>query len=147
MQLKFFSIQAPGGEHTAEEMNLFLRSKKILSVERHLSVTERGTYWHVCIEYLDEASAYGSKEKVDYKKILDDDSFARFARYKEIRKAIAQEESLPAYAVFTDEELAAMAKMAALTATEMLKIKGISEKKVEKYLTRFAQPAKNEKAE
>jgi len=147
MQFKFFSIQAPGGEHVAEELNLFLRSKKVLSVERRLVSTERGVFWHVCVEYLDEAYSAGSREKVDYKKVLDDDSFARYARYKEIRKAISREESVPAYAIFNDEELAAMAKIPQLNASEMRKIKGISDGKVEKYANRFIQPAQNEKTE
>ncbi|HRD81058.1 MAG TPA: HRDC domain-containing protein [Saprospiraceae bacterium] len=147
MQFKFFSIQAPGGEHVAEELNLFLRSKKVLSVERRLVSTERGVFWHVCVEYLDEAYPAGSREKVDYKKVLDDDSFARFARFKEIRKAIAQEESVPAYAIFTDEELAGMAKVSPLDAAEMRKIKGISDKKIEKYAKRFIQSMPDEKTQ
>lgn len=147
MQFKFFSIQAPGGEHLAEELNLFLRSKKVLSVDRRLVTTEGGTFWHVCVEYLDEAYPAGPREKVDYKKVLDDDSFARFARYKEIRKAISKEESVPAYAIFNDEELAAMARIPQLNAEEMRKIKGISDSKVEKYAKRFIQPAQDEKAE
>jgi superfamily II DNA helicase RecQ len=146
MQFKFFSIQAPGGEHVAEELNIFLRSKKVLSVERHLANTERGVFWHVCVEYLDEGYPGGPREKVDYKKVLDDDSFARFARFKEIRKAIAQEESVPAYAIFTDEELAGMAKVLQLDAAEMRKIKGISDKKIEKYAKRFIQSTPDEKA-
>lgn len=147
MQFKFFSIQAPGGEHVTEELNIFLRSKKVLSVERRLVTTEGGTFWHICIEYIEEAYPGGLREKVDYKKVLDEDSFARFARFKEIRKAIAQEESVPAYAIFTDEELAGMAKVSPLDAAEMRKIKGISDKKIEKYGKRFIQSIPYEKTE
>ncbi len=45
-----------------------------------------------------------------------------------------------AYAVFTDEELSNIAKLDEITAPNMLKIKGIGEKKVEKYGQRFEQP-------
>ncbi|MCB0376036.1 MAG: HRDC domain-containing protein, partial [Sinomicrobium sp.] len=60
--------------------------------------------------------------------------FARFSRMREIRKTIAREEAIPAYAVFTDEELAAIAKMEPpLTEAGLKTIKGIGKKKVEKY--------------
>jgi superfamily II DNA helicase RecQ len=50
-----------------------------------------------------------------------------------LRKQIAAKDAVPAYMVFTDEELAALAKLSVITKQEMLKIKGIGDKKVEKY--------------
>lgn len=77
------------------------------------------------------------KEKVDYKSILDEATFKVFARLREIRKQIANEDALPAFAVFTDEELSEIAKLPEITAKMMQSIKGIGEKKTERYAERF----------
>ena len=77
--------------------------------------------------------------------MLDEAAFERFTRLRAIRKQIAQDEAIPAYAVFTDEELAALAKVEELTLKEMKKVKGISARKVEKYGHHFVdQPADDE---
>ena len=51
-------------------------------------------------------SQTASKEKVDYKLVLSEADFSLFSRLREIRKQIAIADAVPAYAVFTDEELA-----------------------------------------
>jgi|AntRauTorckE5430_2_1112549.scaffolds.fasta_scaffold02860_1 superfamily II DNA helicase RecQ len=45
--------------------------------------------------------------------------------------------AVPAYMIFTDGELAEIATLSVTTPEELLKIKGIGEKKVEKYATRI----------
>ena len=50
-----------------------------------------------------------------------------------IRKQLAQNEGVPAYAVLTDVEMAELAKVEPLTHAAMGKIKGIGSKKLEKY--------------
>lgn len=124
-----------GGESLSEEMNVFLRSRKILQVESQLISDHAGACWCFCIRYLDQQAASSGKKKdrIDYKEVLDAASFQRFSKMREIRKGIANAEALPAFAVFTDEELAGMAKLENLTAATLKKVKGIGEKKVEKY--------------
>jgi len=151
MQIKIFNIAIPGGEAINEDLNSLLRSKKILQVESKVVTGDSGAYWCFCVRYLDEPPAPegGAKQKVDYRTILSADVFARFSKYREIRKAISIEEGIPAYAVFTDEELAEMSKSEPLLLTELSKIKGIGEKKAEKYGPRFINPSaqKNEKSQ
>lgn len=62
-----------------------------------------------------------------------------FSKLREIRKQIAAEEAIPAYAVCTDQELAAMARLKNLTPEGMLTVKGFGEKKLEKYGLRIIQ--------
>ncbi|MFM9947020.1 MAG: hypothetical protein ACKV1O_03705 [Saprospiraceae bacterium] len=45
MQIKFFTIPVMGGEALAEELNVFLRSKKILQVEQQLVSEAQGSAW------------------------------------------------------------------------------------------------------
>ena len=54
-----------------------------------------------------------------------------------MRKAIADEEAVPAYAIFTDAELAELAKQKELSLTVIQAVPGIGKKKVEKYGSRM----------
>jgi superfamily II DNA helicase RecQ len=65
---------------------------------------------------------------------------------REIRKRLAAEESLPAYAIFTDEELANLAKIEDLTLAKMKSVKGIGEKKIEKYGRSFLTESHDKKS-
>ena len=122
-----------------EEMNAFLRTRRILQTESHLVSSEQGTFWCFCIKYLDEKAPVSGRKKKDYKKELDEMSFQRFARMREIRKKLAKEEGIPAYLIFSDEELAGLAKIEELTPAAMRTVKGIGEKKVEKFGPHFIQ--------
>ena len=51
MQLKIFSIPAFGSEALEEEMNKFLRTHRILQIERHFC-PDNGGYWAVMVEYM-----------------------------------------------------------------------------------------------
>ncbi len=74
---------------------------------------------------------------MDYKQILDDATFQKFSKLREIRKKVAADEGIPAYAVFTDEELAGLAKLDIITQKNMLSVKGIGDKKVERFAKHF----------
>jgi len=146
MQIKIFSIPALGGEALNEEMNSFLRSKKVLQVEGQLAQESGGAYWSFCIKYVDSlAVAEREKPRVDYRTVLDEAAFARFSKLREIRKGIAGAENLPAYAIFSDEELAELAKMKTITEGSMRTVKGIGDKKMEKYARHFLTTQSDEK--
>ena len=49
--------------------------------------------------------------KIDYRAVLDERTFALFSHLREIRKALAEKEHLTPYAVFTNEQLAEVAKV------------------------------------
>jgi len=106
MQIKIFNIPIPFGEAFNEDLNVFLRSQKIISVEEHLVQEGPGAYWSFVVKYMDGAATYDrGKPKVDYKKILDESTFTRFAVLRDIRKRVAKDDAVPAYVVFSDEEL------------------------------------------
>lgn len=132
MQIRIFTLPILGSEALQEELNSFLRARKILQVEKHLISENGGTFWCFCISWLDSTNS-GEKEKTDYKKVLDESAFRRFSALREIRKRLAQEEALPAYAIFTDEELAGLAQLETLDPTNMKTVKGIGAKKIEKF--------------
>ena len=146
MQIKIFSIPIGGGDSMMEEMNHFLRANKIIDIKKELAMIDGNSCWTFCITYLQDNrpadtftanSKSGSGTKVDYKEVLDAETFERFSAFRKIRKQIAESEAVPAYAVFTDAELAEIAKLKELTLVAIQNIPGIGKKKVEKYGNAF----------
>lgn len=128
------------GESLAE-MNRFLAGHKVLEVEQHFFQNEKGGCWSFCVRYLPTVANVQniSKEKIDYKQVLNEAEFAVFSKLREIRKQIAITDAVPAYAVFTDEELAGIAKLPIIEENKLMTVKGIGEKKVAKYGKQFVE--------
>ncbi|RME07291.1 MAG: helicase [Bacteroidetes bacterium] len=150
MQIRVFSVPATGNEEWNEELNRFLRAKRILQVEQQLVQLNGQAFWSFCVHYLETgSSSAGSirRKKVDYREVLDEAAFRRFSKMREIRKRLAKEEGVPAYAIFTDEQMAALARMPELSKAAMLQVQGIGEKTVEKYGDHFINMKADEKAE
>ncbi len=139
MQIKIFSIPILGGEAVNEDMNAFLRSKKVIQTEQRLIGDGDGALWSFCIKYVEDYSPFlkSGKEKIDYREVLDVASFERFSKFRETRKQLAATENAPAYTIFTDEELAELSKMEEVTIANMRSVKGIGDKKIEKYGQHF----------
>jgi superfamily II DNA helicase RecQ len=147
MQIQLFSIPVGEGGAALQEMNLFLKAHKILEVEQQMTSNSNGANWCFCVRYHEQAfnPASGSKVKVDYRQALDEPTFRKFAHLREIRKKVAAAEGLSAFIVFTDEELSELAKLEEITIRSMLGIKGIGEKKIERFAHYFIEkPETNE---
>jgi len=118
-------------------MNKFLGTHKVLEVEQKFYQNEKGAYWCFCVRTITGVAqftgSFNNKVKVDYKQVLTVDEFEIFSKLRECRKKIATDDAVPAYAVFTDEELAGIAKLSELTVTSLSTITGIGSKKIEKY--------------
>lgn len=136
MQIKLFTIPVLGGDSLNEELNRFLRSHKVLHVEQELISISKEAFWCFSIKYL-EGIASKSKPKIDYREVLPPEVFARYAALREIRKQLAKEEDVPAYAILKNEEMAELAKLNPLTLEGMRQIKGIGEVRIKKYGTRL----------
>lgn len=125
-----------------DQMNHFLRAHRVTDVQKSLVVSSGVNYWSFCITYLpmpnkDEKMPGTKKGKVDYREVLEEHIFARFAEMRKIRREIAAAESIPPFAVFTDAELAELAKLEEMSLKNMKNIPGIGERKIEKYGPRF----------
>ncbi len=139
MQFRIFTVSV-GDLAGCDEMNRFLSGHRVLTVQRDLIQNGRESCWAFCVEYL-ESSSGGTggpgyvtrKERVDYKAVLSPAEFAVFSRLRESRKSLATADGLPAFAVCTDEQLAAMARTETLTKSALLAIEGFGEGKAAKY--------------
>lgn len=146
MQIRVFTIPVLGGERANEEMNAFLRSKQVLQEEHRLLETAGGPVWCFFIKYLEGGEQPKSgQERVDYREVLDEESFERFSALRDVRKKIAEEDGLKVFQVFTNWELAELAKLEQLRLEAMKTVKGIGEKKLERFGERFIKYAGNEK--
>jgi len=148
MQIKLFTIPVGDSGAAQEEMNRFLRGNKILEVQNQLISNENGAYWCFCVRYIEKAfiPVEEPKGKVDYKQVLDEATFKKFSKLREVRKKVAADEGVPAFAVFTDEELAGLAKLETITEKSMYTVKGIGDKKVERFAKYFITEAKSSEA-
>lgn len=135
MQVKIFMVPIWDTEEGTKTLNAFLRGNKILEVREELVQQNQNAYWCFSVHYLEggEREVGKRKKKIDYRKVLDEETFQKFSKLREIRKKVAADEGISAYIVFTDEELAQMAQLEVITAKELLKIKGVGEKKVERF--------------
>ncbi len=136
MQIKLFTIPINSIEDYNEELNKFLATHKIVEIEKQLLQTANTYSWCFYISYIENNytnEQKTSKIRVDYMKTLDNVSFAKFSKLREIRKKIAIENAVSAYIVFTDAELAEMTKLSEITIQKIKSIKGIGDKKAEKY--------------
>ncbi len=136
MQIKLFTIPCSESNELNEELNRFLRGNKIVNIEKQFYVLNYEAYWSFCITYLLNQStpSQEKKEKIDYKEILDEKSFAKFTKLRSLRKVLSEKDAVPAYAVFTDAELALMSQMDEMSGSNLRKIQGIGEKRIEKYV-------------
>lgn len=139
MQVKTFIISVSSNQNSENELNLFLRSNKIFNLEKDFVANGINSYWAVWVQYdnFGEKSANNStkriKSKIDYKEKLDPAIFEIFAKLREIRKKIAIENGVAVYIVFTNEELENIALLDKISVENMLTIKGVGQKRIEKY--------------
>lgn len=68
-----------------------------------------------------------------------------FDKLRELRKLLAEAEQVPAYVVFSDVTLREMSKKLPETEAEFLRLKGVGEKKLERYGSAFLQVIKQYK--
>ena len=145
MQFQIFTVPVADDGSAMETMNRFLRGHKVLEVEQQLVSTRTGAQWHFCVKYLanapggDGVQRTRNQAKVDYKEILDEKTFAVFSVLREIRKKIAEEDSLPVYAVFTNEELAGIAALPGITSETIKSVNGVGQKKADRFGVRLAK--------
>jgi superfamily II DNA helicase RecQ len=138
MQVRIFTVPVHDDGSAVAELNRFLAGHRVVEIERKFYANDLGGYWSFCIVFTGavqtaSASALQYKQKVDYKAILGEAEFTAFTQLRAIRKQLAEEDAVPAYAVFTDEELATIARMPDLKPQDMKAIPGIGIKRMERY--------------
>ena len=73
------------------------------------------------------------RSNIDYRAVLTEQEFAVFSQLRELRKQLSQSESVPVYAIFTNDQLAQMVQQRCRSVAELGRINGVGEQKLEKY--------------
>ena len=141
MQFKLFKIPLSDLSHGEQELNKFLLSHRVLQVERHFCPEGSG-YWAFLVEYVGNAPLDGEpsvsrQQKKDYSKELSGEEFKRFEHFKNVRRQLAQQKSIPAYMIFTDAELAILARVPELSEETAKSLKGIASSRLKEYVSSF----------
>ena len=137
MQYKITPVPVADPRPFEEELNTFLRSHRIVSVKTEFVAsfgTGESSAFCFLVEYIEGNTSRGNKPgRIDYREVLSDDEFAIFAKLRKTRQMLAEQHGVPIYAVFTNEQLANIARKPPASLSEMESIEGIGEGKREKY--------------
>jgi len=141
MRFHFVTIPIFDSGTVEAELNQFLGSHRVVSVERHLVPDGARTVWAICVTYaetpgptksVNDANT-GKKGRIDYRETLSADQFQLFVKLRDWRKTTSDHEAVPPYAVFTNEQIAEMVRRPVRTVTDLGRIDGIGPSRVEKY--------------
>ncbi|MCI6366027.1 MAG: HRDC domain-containing protein [Spirochaetia bacterium] len=118
------------------ELNNFLKSHRIINVEKRLIDGERGTGWIFLVEYSDNEgtkSSYTMSSKVDWRDVLNPSQFTVYDFLRKTRKEIGDKTEIPLYGILSNEQLALMSQNPPKTKEDFLKIKGVNEQKYKQF--------------
>ena len=87
----------------------------MLGVREHFVEAGRDSFWSFCVDYQERSGTGGKPPEgpskrgdVDYKEVLDPAQFALYTKLRTLRREIATAERVPVYALFNNDQLAAM---------------------------------------
>lgn len=146
MKWHFFTIPAIMPDAAQEAFNRFCGAHRVVSVERQFVQDGERSYWALCVSYLDSAQSNGAEPlaptrrgKIDYRDVLNEPDFALYVRLRTLRKTLAEQEGIPAYALFTNEQLATMIQKRVTSKTALGTIPGVGSGRIDKYGDAFLQ--------
>ena len=145
MPLRFFHIPSREPGPAQGELLSFLSQHRIVTIDRRFVEDAQNSFWALCVDYLETEMRGGplhgapgrAERKIDYKEVLSAEQFLKFAQLRELRKKLAERDGIPVYAVFSNEQLAAMVQRGVTSRAALREIEGVGEAKVERYADVF----------
>jgi len=134
MQLQFF--QMPVHASQAEDLNRFLATHRVTSIERQFVSDGANSFWSICVTYETgdpPQTPIKQKQQTDYRDVLTEEQFRIYAKLRVLRKELSDKDKVPAYTVFNNEQLAEVVRRHVTTREELAKIPGVGQSRVEKY--------------
>lgn len=146
MRYKFFYIPVQNPEGAEQELNKFCGSHCVATMEKHFVNDGQNSFWSICVSFIEPSNLQhlSKRGKIDYREVLNEADFAVFAKLRSLRKTLAEKEGVPAYALFTNDQLAQMVTKRIITVSALQGIKGIGKSRVEKYGEKFLLILKQE---
>ncbi len=153
MSQHYFSVPALDSALAQAEFNRFCADHRVLRIEQHFVADGAQSFWALCAVVIegrgplpaalkrsghaaradDAAHSAIPASKVDYKQVLTESDFTVFAALRNLRKALAEQEGVPLFAVFTNEQLAAIARQRCDSLAALGQIDGIGAARLQRY--------------
>lgn len=135
MRYRFFSIPVQDPGPAEADLNRFLAAHRVVAIEREFAADGRHSLWCLSVAYLDEegGAAAQARGKIDYREVLSEADFVVYARLRNLRKQLAEQEGIPAYAVFSNEQLAEMVRQRSTSPEDLARIAGVGKARIDKY--------------
>ena len=151
MTMHFFTVPALSPQPAQDELNRFCASHRVVDIERQRVAAGANSYWVLCVTVsagagvqpdalkAPERKAGARAEagtvaaRVDYRQVLSEPDFAVYADLRVWRKAVAEQEGVPVYAVFTNEQLAEIVRRRVDRLAALGEIEGIGPARLERY--------------
>ena len=154
MPFRIFLIPVLYSDEATEELNAFIAGHRVAHIERKWIDQGTQSAYVFCVEYVlasptrdGNPRSQLSRNRIDYKTILSPNEFTIFSLLRELRKELSQQEGVPVFALFSNEQLAQMVQRRCASKADLQGIEGIGEAKVEKYsekllatLSKFTSP-------
>ena len=133
MEFKVFTVGLHGGDSQEIELNKFLRSHKVVSVDKEFVNNSLQSFWSFCVCFLSSGGPPFYKEnKIDHTASLTPENMVVFEKLRTVRNTLSKQLGVPAYAVFTNEEIAILSKETTITDKTLENLKGFGEGRMEK---------------
>jgi len=139
MPFQFFVVPIVNGQDAQSELNSFLSSRKILSVDRRWVDQGSISFWSFCVDYAEPntnapvTKKGGTVPKVDYRAKLGPENYRLFETLRDWRKAIAVETGVPVYMVFNNDHLSEIVQKRIVTRADLEKLNGVGDGRLDKY--------------
>jgi superfamily II DNA helicase RecQ len=143
MAYRFFRMACDADETTSDIMNAFLRGRSVVRIEKRWIEAGDHSFWAFCVQYQEtrvvstESTAgkgAGSMvNRIDYREVLDAAQFQTFSVLRDRRKALAEKDGAPLFAVMSNEHLAEIVKRKITTVAELSSIPGLGVARIGKY--------------
>lgn len=126
-------------ESAEAQLNAFLSGHQVIQVDKVFVDKGEFSFWAFSVSYRENTQMLpaAGRKRVDYKEVLNEMDFSVFVKLRDLRKELADQEGVPAYAVFTNEQLAAMVVERVMSKTGLASVKGVGQARVDKYGDRF----------
>ncbi len=141
MQLKVFTLQFDSlqGGFNDEVVRSFMQDKEVISIKDYFFVRHEVPYLTVVLQYtatysrLDSGGSRFSGKQEDWRKMLGEADLGLFDRLRNWRLKRSQKEGVPPYILFSNAQLVNIVKSRPQTPSDLGKLDGIGQAKVERY--------------
>jgi superfamily II DNA helicase RecQ len=120
MSYTFFTIPINDHGSAQQARNSFCSQHRVARIDKHFVADGGASFWAICVTTANGPVLTGSSNtttqqrrsqrppRVDYREVLSPDEFTLYDQLRQVRKRLAEQEGVPTYALFTNEQLAQM---------------------------------------